>query len=56
MELRPRGPPPVNFAGRAEAGREGERERERGRKDRSFTKREQHREKHLLELPLTRSS
>ena len=32
------------------------RERERGRKDRSFTKREQHREKHLLELPLTRSS
>ena len=42
--------------GRAEAGREGERERERGRKDRSFTKREQHREKHLLELPLTRSS
>ena len=36
--------------------RERERERERGRKDRSFTKREQHREKHLLELPLTRSS
>ena len=43
-----------------QAGREGERERERGRergrKDRSFTKREQHRERHLLELPLTRSS
>lgn len=46
--------------GRAEAGRAGggerEKERERGREERSFTNRDQQREKHLLELPLTHSS
>lgn len=42
--------------GRAEAGREGGGERERGREERSFTNRDREREKHLLELPLTHRS
>lgn len=35
------------------ARQEGERETERGRKERSFTNRDQQSQKHLLELPLT---